>query len=82
MATLNSYEGLLPDTPPHPQSSAILAGPPAEPTPLPEIVAALRDVTPLDGLRKRSTAGSPRTARSAWAPTAPSSSAKTSPPAT
>ncbi len=50
MATLNSYEGLLPEQTPASAEQAILAGPPAEPTPIPKIVAALRDVTQLDGL--------------------------------
>lgn len=50
MATLNSYESLLPAQPLTQADQPILAGAPAEPTPLPEIVAALRAVTPLDGL--------------------------------
>ncbi len=50
MATLNSYESLLPEQELVPADQPILAGPPAEPTPIPEIVAALRTVTPLDGL--------------------------------
>ncbi len=48
MATLNSYESLLPE-----QTLAeqpVMAGPPAEATPIPEIVAALRTVSNLDGL--------------------------------
>ncbi len=49
MATLNSYEGLL-QTPATQAELQIMAGPPATPTPLPEIVAALRTITPLDGL--------------------------------
>jgi signal transduction histidine kinase len=50
MATLNSYAGLLPTQPPNQAEQPIMAGAPAEPTPLPEIVAALRTVTQLDGL--------------------------------
>jgi signal transduction histidine kinase len=50
MATLNSYESLLPEQTPAPVEQPVFAGPPAEPTPIPEIVAALRTVTPLDGL--------------------------------
>jgi signal transduction histidine kinase len=49
MATLNSYESLLPAQP-LTQDQSVLAGPPAEPTPLPEIVTALHTVTQLDGL--------------------------------
>src|SRR5271155_463177 len=49
MATLNSYEGLLPAQPLH-ADQPVMAGPPAEPTPIPEIVAALRTVAQLDGL--------------------------------
>jgi signal transduction histidine kinase len=52
MATLNSYESLLPAQPPS-QAEQVLAGPPAKPTPLPEIIAALRTVTPLDGLSEQ-----------------------------
>jgi signal transduction histidine kinase len=50
MATLNSYESLLPEQEVVPADQPILAGPPAEPTPIPEIVAALRTVVQLDGL--------------------------------
>jgi signal transduction histidine kinase len=50
MATLNSYEGLLSAQLPTHAEQPVLAGPPAQPTPLPEIIAALRTVTPLDGL--------------------------------
>jgi signal transduction histidine kinase len=50
MATLNSYEGLLSAQLPSHAEQPVLAGPPAQPTPLPEIIAALRTVTPLDGL--------------------------------
>jgi signal transduction histidine kinase len=53
MATLNSYESLLPEPQLVPAEQTILAGPPAEPTPIPEIVAALRTVTPLDGLSEQ-----------------------------
>src|SRR5216684_9410149 len=50
MATLNSYESLLPAQPLGQTEQPVMVGPPAEPTPFPEIVAALRTVTPLDGL--------------------------------
>src|ERR1700735_4079840 len=50
MATLNSYESLLPEQELVPAEQPILAGPPAEPTPIPEIIAALSTVTNLDGL--------------------------------
>jgi signal transduction histidine kinase len=50
MATLNSYEGLLPTQPFNQAEQPIMAGPPAEPTPLHEIVAALHSVAQLDGL--------------------------------
>src|ERR1700723_3330676 len=50
MATLNTYESLLPHHPLHQAEQQVLAGTPAEPTPIPEIVAALRTVTQLDGL--------------------------------
>jgi signal transduction histidine kinase len=50
MATLNSYEGLLASQQFNQAEQQVMAGAPAVPTPLPEIVAALRTVTPLDGL--------------------------------
>jgi signal transduction histidine kinase len=50
MATLNSYEGLLQNPPPGSTESQIMAGPPATPTPLPEVIAALRTITQLEGL--------------------------------
>ena len=50
MATLNSYEGLLQNPPPGSTESQVIAGPPATPTPLPEIIAALRTITQLEGL--------------------------------
>jgi signal transduction histidine kinase len=53
MATLNSYEGLLPTIPAgqtEPQTESQIAGAPATPTPIPEIVAALRTIGPLEGL--------------------------------
>jgi signal transduction histidine kinase len=50
MATLNSYEGVLPTEPIIQGEENILAGPPAKPTPLPEIIAALRTIGLLDGL--------------------------------
>jgi signal transduction histidine kinase len=53
MATLNSYESLLPAQPLTQADQPVLAGPPVEPTPLPEIIAALRAVTPLDGLSEQ-----------------------------
>jgi signal transduction histidine kinase len=51
MSTLNSYEGLLPAETVA-QAEEILAGPPAEPTPLPEIIAALHTIALLDGLKE------------------------------
>jgi signal transduction histidine kinase len=48
MATLDSYESMVP-TMPVSQGDHV-AGPPATPTPIPEIVAALRTIAPLDGL--------------------------------
>jgi signal transduction histidine kinase len=53
MATLNSYESLLPEQEIVQADQPVIAGPPAEPTPIPEIVAALRTVTPLDGLSEQ-----------------------------
>src|SRR5437762_1824620 len=50
MATLNSYEGLVSPQSLSQAEQPIMAGPPAQPTPLPEIVAALRTVAQLDGL--------------------------------
>ena len=50
MATLNSYESLLPAQTLGQIDQAVLVGPPAEPTPLPQIIAALRTVTQLEGL--------------------------------
>ena len=51
MATLNSYdESLLPAQPLNQTDQSVMAGPPTEPTPIPEIVAALRTVAQLDGL--------------------------------
>ena len=50
MATLNSYEGLLPPQSLNQAEQPIMAGPPAQPTPVPEIVVALHTVPPLDGL--------------------------------
>ena len=48
MAAPSSYEALLPSTPlgEHP----VFIGPPAEATPLPQLIAALRTIPPLDGL--------------------------------
>ena len=48
MATLDSYESMVPTLPVNQGDQ--LAGPPATPTPIAEIVAALRTITPLDGL--------------------------------
>ena len=50
MATVNSYESLLPEQTLHQAEQQILAGTPAVPTPIPEIVAALRNIIPLEGL--------------------------------
>jgi signal transduction histidine kinase len=48
MATLDSYESMVPTMPVN--QGDHVAGPPATPTPIPEIVTALRTITPLDGL--------------------------------
>jgi signal transduction histidine kinase len=50
MATVNSYESLLPTQGFAQAEQPVIAGTPQTPTPIPEIVAALRMVTPLDGL--------------------------------
>jgi signal transduction histidine kinase len=50
MATLNSYESLLPEPTSTLTDQPVMADRPAEPTPLPEIIAALRNVAQLDGL--------------------------------
>jgi signal transduction histidine kinase len=50
MATLNSYEGLLPPQSLNQAEQPIMAGPPAQATSIPEIVTALRTVAQLDGL--------------------------------
>jgi len=50
MATLNSYESLLPEQQLVQADQPIMAGPPTEPTPVPEILAALREVPNLEGL--------------------------------
>jgi hypothetical protein len=55
----------------------ICAVAPAHPTPIPEIVAALRNVEDLQGLGEDEYSGSPLTAVSASRPTGRSSSAKT-----
>ena len=48
MAAPSSYEALLPTLPPGEQ--LVFIGPPAEPTPLPQLIAALRTISSLDGL--------------------------------
>ena len=50
MATLNTFEGLLPAQQFDQTEQPVMVGPPATPTPIPEIIAALRTVTQLDGL--------------------------------
>src|ERR1700722_19267950 len=50
MATLNSYESLLPEQEIVQADQPVMAGAPAGPTPIPEIVTALRTVSQLDGL--------------------------------
>jgi signal transduction histidine kinase len=50
MATLNSYESLLPEQTSTLTEQPVMADRPARPTPVSEIVAALRNVTQLDGL--------------------------------
>src|ERR1700730_6995267 len=50
MATLNSYEGLLPTQPLNQAEQPIMAGPTAEPTPLHEIAAALPTLAQLAAL--------------------------------
>ena len=47
MATQGSYQTILSDTQAGP---LIFIGPPTHPTPIPQIVSALRTITPLDGL--------------------------------
>ena len=49
MASLNSYESLLTEQPVVPMDQPV-ASAPSEPTPLPEIIAALRTISSLDGL--------------------------------
>ena len=46
MAAPSSFEAVLPQQ----LGSAIFIGPPSQPTPLPQIVAALRTIPALDGL--------------------------------
>ncbi|HEY6373994.1 MAG TPA: histidine kinase, partial [Edaphobacter sp.] len=48
MAATSSYEAFLPPT--HPGEQPVFIGPPAEPTPVSQLVAALRTISPLDGL--------------------------------
>jgi signal transduction histidine kinase len=50
MATIDNYEGMLPTLPVGVMETPVMAGPPATPTPIPEIVKALRTIGPLDGL--------------------------------
>jgi signal transduction histidine kinase len=50
MATVNSYESLLPTQSVNQAELSTMVGPPSEPTPMAEIVAALRTITSLDGL--------------------------------
>jgi signal transduction histidine kinase len=50
MATLNSYESLLPDQTFNQADRPVKVGPPAVPTPLPQIIVALKTVTQLEGL--------------------------------
>ena len=50
MATLNSYESLLPAQPLNQADQPVMVGPPTTPTPVQEIVTALRTVVQLDGL--------------------------------
>jgi signal transduction histidine kinase len=50
MATPTSYEAALPSLSVNQTEGTILAGPPPQPTPIPEIIRALRNVTPLEGL--------------------------------
>jgi signal transduction histidine kinase len=50
MATVDNYESLLSTLQVSAPDQPVLAGPPAEPTPLLEIVTALRTIMPLDGL--------------------------------
>jgi signal transduction histidine kinase len=53
MATLDSFEALLPTQGPNPVEMSGPARPPAEPSPLPEVVAALHTVASLDGLTEQ-----------------------------
>jgi len=52
MAILDSYESVLPTLPVSHADQPVIAGTPHEPTPLPEIIAALRTIAPLDGLNE------------------------------
>jgi signal transduction histidine kinase len=51
LATLDSLEALLPTQ--NPAEVPVLARPSAEPSPLPEIIAGLRTIVPLDGLTEQ-----------------------------
>jgi signal transduction histidine kinase len=53
MATLDSFEALLPTESPNQVEVSVLAGPPAEPSPLPKIIVALRTIPSLDGLTEQ-----------------------------
>ena len=48
--TLDGQEDLTPEPGTSAAEPLVLAGPPAEPTPLPEVIAALRTISSLDGL--------------------------------
>src|SRR5580698_10562077 len=53
MATLDSFEALLPAQSAAPVELPVLAERPAEPSPLPEIIAALRTIVSLEGLSEQ-----------------------------
>ena len=50
MATLDRYEALIATSEANPVEPVVLARTPAKPSPLPEIIAALRTIVPLEGL--------------------------------
>jgi signal transduction histidine kinase len=53
IATSSSLETTLPILPISQAEPVVLAGPPPEPTPLPEIIEALKTIPPLDGLTEQ-----------------------------
>ena len=80
MATLNSYEGLLPTQPLNQAEQPIMAGPQPSPRRSPRSSPLSAPSPNSTASPRRSTPGLRPTATSASAPTAPSSSATTTPP--